>query len=437
MKKALPIIIIALIIVGLGVVWKLTEKEVPEPVATKANLIRVYSPHPGQSVKSPLVIKGEARGQWFFEATFPFELTDGNGQIITRSFATAKGEWMTKEFVPFEATLIFTIDKNIYGKKGTLILRKSNASGLPEHDDALEIPVVFAGVLVSTPPPKICTQEAKLCPNGSYVGRTGPNCEFKACPLAGSSCKKDSDCPSSQYLCQEIQGSSTACPSTDPSCVPTHTIIAGVCKLKVGNRCGSDLDCASGNLCHKNICTSPIGKQCNGPSDTSCPTDFECIQGCGPPVAREGDLPPPYFCQLKGYIRACPICLAKNTLIDTPLGIVRVQDLQTGAPIWTVDLFGKRVSGIVINTSKTHAPPNHRMVELVLADGRSLLVSPRHPTIDGRVVGDLSPGDLYDGAIVTSANRVAYNDEFTYDILPSGDTGFYFANGILLGSTLR
>ena len=27
-----------------------------------------------------------------------------------------------------------------------------------------------------------CTQEAKLCPDGSYVGRTGPKCEFTACP---------------------------------------------------------------------------------------------------------------------------------------------------------------------------------------------------------------------------------------------------------------
>ncbi len=27
-----------------------------------------------------------------------------------------------------------------------------------------------------------CTQEAKLCPDGSYVGRTGPQCEFAACP---------------------------------------------------------------------------------------------------------------------------------------------------------------------------------------------------------------------------------------------------------------
>ena len=27
-----------------------------------------------------------------------------------------------------------------------------------------------------------CTQEAKLCPDGSDVGRTGPNCEFTQCP---------------------------------------------------------------------------------------------------------------------------------------------------------------------------------------------------------------------------------------------------------------
>lgn len=27
----------------------------------------------------------------------------------------------------------------------------------------------------------LCTQEAKLCPDGSYVGRSGPKCEFSAC----------------------------------------------------------------------------------------------------------------------------------------------------------------------------------------------------------------------------------------------------------------
>jgi hypothetical protein len=36
-----------------------------------------------------------------------------------------------------------------------------------------------------TPPndlPTACTLDAKQCPDGSYVGRTGPKCEFQACP---------------------------------------------------------------------------------------------------------------------------------------------------------------------------------------------------------------------------------------------------------------
>jgi len=31
--------------------------------------------------------------------------------------------------------------------------------------------------------PVICTMDAMLCPDGSYVGRIGPNCQFAACPL--------------------------------------------------------------------------------------------------------------------------------------------------------------------------------------------------------------------------------------------------------------
>lgn len=28
----------------------------------------------------------------------------------------------------------------------------------------------------------VCTMEARICPGGSMVGRTGPNCEFAPCP---------------------------------------------------------------------------------------------------------------------------------------------------------------------------------------------------------------------------------------------------------------
>lgn len=30
--------------------------------------------------------------------------------------------------------------------------------------------------------PVACTMDAKMCPDGSYVGRVGPNCEFATCP---------------------------------------------------------------------------------------------------------------------------------------------------------------------------------------------------------------------------------------------------------------
>lgn len=33
----------------------------------------------------------------------------------------------------------------------------------------------------------VCTMDAKLCPDGSYVGRVGPNCEFAACPTGTTS----------------------------------------------------------------------------------------------------------------------------------------------------------------------------------------------------------------------------------------------------------
>jgi len=45
--------------------------------------------------------------------------------------------------VPLEATLTFTADPNVYSNRGALILQKDNPSGLPEYDDALEIPVVI------------------------------------------------------------------------------------------------------------------------------------------------------------------------------------------------------------------------------------------------------------------------------------------------------
>ena len=133
----------------------------------------------------------------------------------------------------------------------------------------------------------------------------------------------------------------------------------------------------------------------------------------------------------------CPICLSGSTLIDTPSGKVLVKDLQIGMFIWTIDKAGHRVSGVITKTSKVPVPLTHKMVDLILSDGREVFASPGHPTVDGRTVQDLAVGDIYNGSSVVSANLVSYHQSATYDILPDSDTGYYWANGILLGSTLK
>jgi len=106
-----------------------------------ANIILDY-PKDNQIITSPLEITGEAKGIWYFEASFPVILTNWDGLIIAEGIAQAQGDWMTEKFVPFKAILEFKNDLSV-SNRGSLILKKDNPSGLPENDDALEISVFF------------------------------------------------------------------------------------------------------------------------------------------------------------------------------------------------------------------------------------------------------------------------------------------------------
>lgn len=103
--------------------------------------ITLYYPFPEQKISSPLVIKGKAKGTWFFEGDFPVVLTNWDGLIIAEGHVTAQGEWMTEGFVDFMGELEFT--KPDFGDRGSLILQKDNPSGLPENDEAFEITIFF------------------------------------------------------------------------------------------------------------------------------------------------------------------------------------------------------------------------------------------------------------------------------------------------------
>jgi hypothetical protein len=132
----------------------------------------------------------------------------------------------------------------------------------------------------------------------------------------------------------------------------------------------------------------------------------------------------------------CPICLAAATLISTPTGSVRVTDIKAGMVVWTAGADGERIAAQVLEVGSIVVPAGHQMVHLVLADGRALLASPGHRTADGRQLGTLAAGDSLDGSTITTWELVPYAGDRTYDLLPAGETGTYWADGIQLASTL-
>jgi hypothetical protein len=110
--------------------------------------IQVDAPAVGEVVTSPLVLSGQAKGFWYFEASAPVEILDWEGNVIATSFVTAQGDWMTEDFVPFTGNISFispyTPGDPVAWKQGSIVFKKDNPSGLPENDAQFIVPIQFA-----------------------------------------------------------------------------------------------------------------------------------------------------------------------------------------------------------------------------------------------------------------------------------------------------
>ena len=104
------------------------------------DMIRVELPYPGAVVGKEFVVVGEARGPWFFEATFALEVLSPDGNVIAGTYATAQEDWMTTDFVPFRSEM-FDLP-SAYTGPATLVLYKQNASGLPENEASISFPII-------------------------------------------------------------------------------------------------------------------------------------------------------------------------------------------------------------------------------------------------------------------------------------------------------
>jgi hypothetical protein len=133
----------------------------------------------------------------------------------------------------------------------------------------------------------------------------------------------------------------------------------------------------------------------------------------------------------------CPICLSAGTEIAADKGWKQVTILKPGDLVWSINTVGQKVLVPIIKVSKRAVPQGTQLLHISLQDGRSLLISPNHPTASGLPFKDIEVGDSLDHSKVISINLTIYKDGFTFDILPQSYSGDYWANGVLVGSTLK
>lgn len=136
MKYILSFVVLVLVGFGLYSYMPATEetKKVSIEPFTELSLL------PGDEISSPLVIEGKVPGTWYFEASFPVRILDGDQKEIAVVPAQAEGEWMTENPVPFKVMLTFAKPPT---EIGTVVLEKDNPSGLAENAAEVRIPIRF------------------------------------------------------------------------------------------------------------------------------------------------------------------------------------------------------------------------------------------------------------------------------------------------------
>lgn len=99
--------------------------------------------------------------------------------------------------------------------------------------------VVIGIALQQNSQPRACTEEAKICPDGSAVGRVAPNCDFAPCP----SCK----CPEG-YL-QDGDVCNPRCYYSTPKC-----LMPSIMCNATNNKTTDELCRASGGTVTTQLC---------------------------------------------------------------------------------------------------------------------------------------------------------------------------------------
>jgi hypothetical protein len=234
--------------------------------------------------------------------------------------------------------------------------------------------------------------------------------------------------------------------TTDAECGCLLNCCGGRCVNEANDilNCGACGKTCSGTnpYCNQGACAEP---PCEQDAGACCAGSFCCGTQCCPPgqLCCTVNVALTFTkCQVPTATGTCDIgapctaCASPDTPIATPEGERAIASLGVGDLVYSVEGEATVVVPI-LRIGRTLVRSYHQVVEAVLANGAVLRISPRHPTADGRLFGDLVAGDHLGEVEVVRVRLVPYDDEYTYDILPASSAGAYFAGGALVGSTIE
>jgi hypothetical protein len=119
---------------------------------------------------------------------------------------------------------------------------------------------------IRTCEPRQCTTEAKVCPDGTAVGRTGPNCEFAPCPV--NACPAIAkQCPDGSYASPSGPNCDFVCPTASCDAIQKNASDKLQAALDAHAACEVDADCTNVDFAAdcSDQCTRAIAK--TGESD--------------------------------------------------------------------------------------------------------------------------------------------------------------------------
>lgn len=155
LNTALLLVLIILMIIALRVMFQNKEVYLPslnqnqEETTLDENNFQIFgnkddlvflSILPNQKVAGGLELTGSVKGGYFFEGNIVINVLSKDKNLLKAGNGTATGEWMTADPVSFKANVDFT---NLPKGPAYLEIHNDNASGLPENDKSILVPIII------------------------------------------------------------------------------------------------------------------------------------------------------------------------------------------------------------------------------------------------------------------------------------------------------